>query len=266
MSWYIISFFGFIFTSYIMFFIFSSTPVLTFSIDVVFILAILIAPTPGRWLLIHQRMEIWMLLTLEVPRDFWRSRQPFWMTSYLVQNGSSISPLAKEISSRICLTHCGLLTPYGDIELGHHRTGSTLAQVMACCLMATSHYLIQCWLIISKIQWHSSEGKFDKGCLNHQSLKLPLKFAYKIWFKFPRGWWVNRPGITVPADGPAQWGARPSAGTVMIKCGSRIYTDQQLKGYDQFAHIIMLIASLSSRILMVLNNQKCFKFFKFKSS
>ena len=31
------------------------------------------------------------------------------------------------------------------------RTGSTLAQVMACCLMATSHYLNQCWLIISKV-------------------------------------------------------------------------------------------------------------------
>ena len=39
MSWYIISFFGFIFTSSI-FFILSSTPVLTSSIDVVFVLSI----------------------------------------------------------------------------------------------------------------------------------------------------------------------------------------------------------------------------------
>ena len=39
MSWYIISFFGFIFTSYI-FFIFSSTPVVTYSIEVVFVLSI----------------------------------------------------------------------------------------------------------------------------------------------------------------------------------------------------------------------------------
>ena len=35
------------------------------------------------------------------------------------------------------------------------KTGSTLAQVMACCLMAPSHYLNQCWLIISEVQWHS---------------------------------------------------------------------------------------------------------------
>ena len=31
------------------------------------------------------------------------------------------------------------------------RSGSTLAQVMACCLMAPSHYLNQCWLIISEV-------------------------------------------------------------------------------------------------------------------
>ena len=34
------------------------------------------------------------------------------------------------------------------------RSGSTLAQVMVCCLMAPSHYLNQCWLIISKVEWH----------------------------------------------------------------------------------------------------------------
>ena len=42
------------------------------------------------------------------------------------------------------------------------RSGSTLAQVMACCLIASSHYLNQCWLIISKVQWHSSECNFAR--------------------------------------------------------------------------------------------------------
>ena len=32
------------------------------------------------------------------------------------------------------------------------RSGSTLVRVMACCLMAPSHYLNQCWLIISEVQ------------------------------------------------------------------------------------------------------------------
>ena len=34
------------------------------------------------------------------------------------------------------------------------RSGSTLAQVMACYLRAPSHYRNQCWLIISEVQWH----------------------------------------------------------------------------------------------------------------
>ena len=42
------------------------------------------------------------------------------------------------------------------------RPGSTLAQVIACCLTAPSHYLNQCWLIISKVDGHSSKGKFTK--------------------------------------------------------------------------------------------------------
>ena len=37
------------------------------------------------------------------------------------------------------------------------RSWSTLVQVIACCLMAQSHYLNQCWLIINKVLWHSSE-------------------------------------------------------------------------------------------------------------
>ena len=34
------------------------------------------------------------------------------------------------------------------------RSGSTLAQVIACCLTAPSQHLNQCWLISSKVHWH----------------------------------------------------------------------------------------------------------------
>ena len=44
-----------------------------------------------------------------------------------------------------------------------HRSGSTLAQVMACCLTAPSHYLNQCWLFISKTHWHLSKGNFSRN-------------------------------------------------------------------------------------------------------
>ena len=44
-----------------------------------------------------------------------------------------------------------------------HRSGSTLVQVMACCLTAPSHYLNQCWLIISKVQRHSAERNLTRN-------------------------------------------------------------------------------------------------------
>ena len=39
-----------------------------------------------------------------------------------------------------------------------HRTRLTIVQVMACCLTTPSHYLNQCWLISSQVQWASSGG------------------------------------------------------------------------------------------------------------
>ena len=43
-----------------------------------------------------------------------------------------------------------------------HRSGSALVQVMACYLTASSHYLNQCWLIISYFQWQSPVGNLTK--------------------------------------------------------------------------------------------------------
>ena len=39
-----------------------------------------------------------------------------------------------------------------------HGYKSTLAQVLVCCLTAPSHYLNQCWIVISEIPWHLPEG------------------------------------------------------------------------------------------------------------
>ena len=58
--------------------------------------------------------------------------------------------LTHHIGSTPRLTPCGLLPP----------SGSTLAHVKACCLMASRHYLNQCWLLISEVLWHSSQSNF----------------------------------------------------------------------------------------------------------
>ena len=72
-----------------------------------------------------------------------------------------------------------------------HRSGSTLAQVMAWCHQATSHYLNQCWFIISEISWHSPGGT----CRGNMEDIYPWydfeKYQFKIAATFPRGQWVN---------------------------------------------------------------------------
>ena len=56
-----------------------------------------------------------------------------------------------------------------------YRTCSTVILViMACCLATHSHYLHQCWFIITDVVWHSSENKFTSNArdTNHLPPKL----------------------------------------------------------------------------------------------
>ena len=52
------------------------------------------------------------------------------------------------------------------------RSQLTLIQVMAWCLTASSHYLNQCWLIISMVVWFPKPGNFkwDTSATNYQHL------------------------------------------------------------------------------------------------
>ena len=83
-----------------------------------------------------------------------------------------------------------------------HWSGSTLAQLMACCLTAPSHYLNQCWCIISKVHWHSSEGNFAKDTSATYHWNQLENYFSQISFKSPRGQWfkwfffIARPSVT----------------------------------------------------------------------
>ena len=72
----------------------------------------------------------------------------FLLPSFLCSNSNCYLATTWESAQ---LTHCSLV-------IWWHKSWSTLAQVMACCLMAPSHYLNQCWLIISEVPWHLSEA------------------------------------------------------------------------------------------------------------
>ena len=66
----------------------------------------------------------------------------------------------------------------GD-AIWHHKTGSTLVQVMAWCLMAPSHYLSQCWLIINGGPVAITSGQFHGKWLTFYWLKC-LKITFKL--------------------------------------------------------------------------------------
>ena len=51
------------------------------------------------------------------------------------------------------LTHCDLVTPYGNIDPSESRA-------MACCLRAQSRYLNKCWVITNEVMWHSPKTNF----------------------------------------------------------------------------------------------------------
>ena len=53
-----------------------------------------------------------------------------------------------------------------------HKTLFTFGQVLTWCLMATSHYLNQCWLILYEVLWYSTAGNFSTMQLNSASVNI----------------------------------------------------------------------------------------------
>ena len=72
-----------------------------------------------------------------------------WKTHYRQEPCNELGKL--ELVWCLPGTTCGFNfnSLWSSDEIWSHRTWSTLVQVMACCLMASSHYLNQCWHICS---------------------------------------------------------------------------------------------------------------------
>ena len=72
-----------------------------------------------------------------------------------------------------------------------HRAGSTLAQVMDCCLIAPRHYLNQCWLLIREVLWQSPESNFTVSAEAAILCDEFENYTFKITATSLRGQWVN---------------------------------------------------------------------------
>ena len=91
-----------------------------------------------------------------------------------------------------------------------HRSGSTLVQVMACCLMAPSHYLNQCSLIISKVQILNLARRhwFVNFCIRHALIRhMPKQFIHRSleWSTNEFVWEVSRNDCHHVLHKPCVW-------------------------------------------------------------
>ena len=59
-----------------------------------------------------------------------------------------------------------------------HRYGSPLAQIMSWCLKVLSHYLNQCWLVISEVAF--TWGQFHRDCTSNCS----VQWVWKLYFSY----------------------------------------------------------------------------------
>ena len=85
---------------------------------------------------------------------------------------------------------------------------------MAFYLMAQSHYLNQCWLIIIHVLWHSTVGNFTgmlKTCIfEMSSLKIQWKFSQiSIFIPETAHEFIDfrfQPSSSIDRDGSTHWG------------------------------------------------------------
>ena len=146
--------------------------------------------------------------------DFARLVVFIWFSSYIYQKIYHKVTVCKKFVDSMWLTLMILLTWYGIAmsqqpssaiyqyfvsDSGHgtsvsyqfnplwpsdaiwqHRFRSALAQVMACCLIAPSHCLNECWLITSEVQWNLPEAILQDNMYN--SATTQSKLAWKLFF------------------------------------------------------------------------------------
>ena len=111
------------------------------------------------------------------------SALPFYLEMHIWKK-YYISSLLSTTTKWECRKQLNSMWPSNAIW--RHRSGSTLVQVMACCLMAPSHYLNQCWL---------SSNAFCGIHLTVMSQEVFINLIRGLyfynWYPFPRGQWYK---------------------------------------------------------------------------
>ena len=92
---------------------------------------------------------------------------------------SSCGVIPSNFSSNICKGNT-INSLWPSDVIWRWRSWSTLGQIMACCLTAPSHYLNQCSLTISMVQWHLPQG-VSQEIAQPSTTRISLKITYEIF-------------------------------------------------------------------------------------
>ena len=100
---------------------------------------------------------------------------------------ASVADVDYQVVCMAVLANYGLETTNGVIKIW-----SILLQVMTGCRQAPSHYLHQCWLIISEVLWHSPDVIFTRNDQDDIYLWHVFEnYSFKNTATSPRGQWID---------------------------------------------------------------------------
>ena len=95
----------------------------------------------------------------ENKHDFVKNVPGNWWNLYDFGKTSLVSLYRFHCTCIMCMLFNSL---WPSVNIWQHRSGSTLAQVMASCHMTPSHYLNQCLLVTKGVLWHSPKSTFTR--------------------------------------------------------------------------------------------------------
>ena len=130
-------------------------------------------PNGVRILLRHNEhfisVHLWNRLSTFIPKHFLQNLKNPLVAKLTIYGRTLGGPVDSCVAfgdrATVFQQHCtsaqfNSLWPSDTIKRLKFRT--TFAQIMACCLARSSHYLNQCLLVISKAQWHASQDNFTR--------------------------------------------------------------------------------------------------------
>ena len=120
---------------------------------------------------------MWLLISAGIKVNLWNWNGLLSINTFCYDLVSSILPLLSIVRwLQVLLNFRAIINSLWPSDVTwHQRSWSTLVQVMACCLTAPSHYLNQCWFLISDILWHlPSRVRFPRMNWNEIIFKIIL--------------------------------------------------------------------------------------------